>query len=97
MTPRIADPFALAPAGVRAMMALGASVAASGLDPVLMELVMLRASQINSCASCIHMHAGDLRAKGEPEMRLHMLAAWREPSLYSKRERAARSWAGPRR
>ena len=92
MTPRIAKPYELAPAAIKAMMALESSVAQSGLDPVLMELVKLRASQINGCAYCIHMHTTDLRRRGVPEMRLYMLDAWRESSLYSDRERAALSW-----
>lgn len=92
MKPRIANPHQLAPAGIKAMMALEASFASSGLDPVLMELVRLRASQINGCAYCIHMHSTDLRRRGEPEMRLYMLDAWRDSSLYSERERAALGW-----
>lgn len=93
MTSRIANPHALAPAAVKAMMALEASFAATSLDPMLMELVRLRASQINGCAYCIHMHTTDLRRNGESEMRLYMLDAWRESSLYSARERAALGWA----
>ncbi len=92
MSPRIAKPFELAPAGIKALMALEASIAQSDLDPILMELVRLRASQINGCAFCIHMHATDLRKRGEAEMRLYMLDAWRESSLYSERERAALGW-----
>jgi AhpD family alkylhydroperoxidase len=69
-----------------------ASLGQSGLDPVLMDLVRLRASQINGCAYCIHMHTTDLRKLGEPEMRLYMLDAWRESSLYSDKERAALGW-----
>ena len=92
MTPRIRNPHALAPQGIKAMMALEESVKNSGLDPVLMELVKLRASQINGCAFCIHMHATDLRKMGESEMRLYLLDAWREASLYTPRERAALGW-----
>jgi AhpD family alkylhydroperoxidase len=92
MTPRIRNPHALAPEGIKAMMALEESVKNSGLDPVLMELVKLRASQINGCAFCIHMHATDLRKMGESEMRLYLLDAWRESSLYTPRERAALGW-----
>jgi len=75
MTPRIRSPHSLAPEGIRAMMALEESVKNSGLDPVLMELVKLRASQINGCAFCIRMHATDLRKMGESEMRLYLLDA----------------------
>ena len=92
MTPRIPNPFALAPASIKAMMALETSFTHSTLDPVLMELVRLRASQINGCAYCIHMHTTDLRKRGEPEMRLYMLDAWRESTLYSDNERAALGW-----
>ena len=65
---------------------------ASGLEPRLLHLVQQRASQINGCAFCIHMHTTDLRKHGEIEMRLYMLNAWRESPLYSNRERAALAW-----
>ena len=93
MTPRIENPFKLAPEGIKAMMALEASFKNSGLDHALLELVRLRVSQINGCAFCLHMHSTDLRKEGETEMRLYMLPAWREAPLYSARERAALGWA----
>lgn len=92
MTQRIPAPYAFAPEAIKAMYALEHSFQFSGLDPVLMELVRLRASQINGCAFCIHMHTTDLRKQGEPEMRLYMLDAWHESTLYSARERAALGW-----
>ena len=92
MTPRLQNPFKVAPDGIKAMMALEASIRASGLEHNLLELVKLRASQINGCAFCIHMHATDARAHGESEMRLYMLNAWRESPLYNDRERAALAW-----
>jgi AhpD family alkylhydroperoxidase len=92
MTPRIQDAFKLVPAGIKAMMALEGSINASGLETTLLELVRLRASQINGCAFCIHMHVSAARAHGETEMRLHMISAWRESPLYSPRERAALAW-----
>lgn len=92
MTPRLNNPLKAAPDGIKAMMAVEASIKASGLEPSLLELVKLRASQINGCAFCIHMHVTDARAHGETEMRLHMLNAWRESPLYSTRERAALAW-----
>lgn len=92
MSARVTAPFKLAPEAIKAMMALEASFKSSGLEPTLLELMRLRASQINGCAYCIHMHASDLRGKGESEMRLYMLDAWRESSLYSPRERAALAW-----
>ncbi len=92
MTPRLRTPHLLAPESVKAMMALEASFETGSLEPTLKELVRLRASQINGCAFCIHMHSTDLRKAGESEMRLYMLPAWRESSLYSERERAALGW-----
>ncbi len=92
MEPRLRSHFTKAPALLKAMTAFEESIAASGLDPVLLDFVKLRASQINGCAFCIHMHSTDLRKRGESEMRLYMLTAWRESSLYSARERAALAW-----
>lgn len=62
------------------------------LEPLLVELVRLRASQINGCAFCVDLHARDARALGETETRLHLLAAWREASCFTERERAALAW-----
>ncbi|MBN9065218.1 MAG: carboxymuconolactone decarboxylase family protein [Rhizobiaceae bacterium] len=62
------------------------------IDPTLRELVKIRASQINGCAICLHMHANTARANGETEERLLMLDAWRNSPLYSERERAALGW-----
>ncbi|MBB3348410.1 carboxymuconolactone decarboxylase family protein [Sphingomonas sp. BK069] len=93
MTARISTPHALAPEGIKAMMALEQSFAHSGIDHRLLELVKYRVSQINGCAFCLHMHATDLRRHGESELRLYLLTAWRESTLYSERERAALGWA----
>lgn len=92
MTPRLKNPHKSAPDGIKAMMALEASFEKSGLEESLRHLVKLRASQINGCAFCIHMHATDARKHGDSEMRLYMLNAWRESPLYSDRERAALAW-----
>ena len=92
MTPRVKNPFKAAPDAIKALMTVEASIKASGLEHSLLELVKMRASQINGCAFCIHMHATDARAHGETEMRLYMLNAWRESPLYSERERAALAW-----
>jgi AhpD family alkylhydroperoxidase len=81
-----------APEAIEAMMAVEASIVASGLEHGLLDLVKMRASQINGCAFCIHMHATHARARGETEMRLYVLDAWRDSSLYSARERAALAW-----
>lgn len=64
----------------------------SGLEPSLLNLVHLRASQINGCAWCIDMHTKDARALGETEQRLYLLNAWREAPFYTERERAALAW-----
>ena len=80
------------PNGFEAMLGLEHAVRSSGLEPLLLELVKLRASQINGCAYCLDMHSKDARAQGEDEQRLHVLAAWREAPFYSPRERAALAW-----
>src|ERR1035437_1976059 len=64
----------------------------SKLDPLLKELVRIRASQINGCAYCLDMHTKDARALGENEQRIYLLGGWRETSLYTPRERAALAW-----
>jgi AhpD family alkylhydroperoxidase len=86
------DPSKAAPEALRPMLALEASIKASGLEHSLIELVKTRASQINGCAYCIHMHTADTRAAGETEERLYLLSAWWESSLYTARERAALLW-----
>ena len=81
------------PEGAKAMMDLHMFVRNCGLDHALLELVKLRASQINGCAFCIYMHTTDLRKRGVDEMKLYLLSAWRDSYLYSDRERAALGWA----
>ena len=80
------------PEGYRAMAGLERYVRGSGLEPSLLELVKLRASQINGCAYCIDMHWKDARARGESEQRLYGLMAWRESPYYTEQERAALAW-----
>ena len=80
------------PQGEKAMMGLHAFVRNCGLDHSLLELIKLRASQINGCAHCIDMHTKELRADGESEQRLYLLSVWREAPFYSDRERAALAW-----
>lgn len=77
----------------RAMSQLEHAVRNCGLESSLMELVKIRASQINGCAYCIDMHTKDARAAGESEQRIYLLSAWRESPFYSERERAALEWA----
>ena len=82
----------VSPQVLRPLIALNAPVEASGLEHALLDLVKMRASQINGCAFCLDMHSKDARSAGEKEQRLYMLEAWRETSVYSDRERAALSW-----
>lgn len=91
MTTRL-NAFTVAPEGVKKMIEMEDILRESGLEFSLYELVKMRASQINGCAFCLHMHSKDARAAGETEERLHLLAAWRESSLYTPRERAALAW-----
>jgi AhpD family alkylhydroperoxidase len=91
MKPRM-NAYQVAPHSMKAMADLEAKVAASGLEKSLVELVKIRASQINGCAFCLDMHTRDARAAGEAEERIYLLNAWRESPLYSARERAALAW-----
>ncbi|HWG59871.1 MAG TPA: carboxymuconolactone decarboxylase family protein [Candidatus Acidoferrales bacterium] len=91
MEPRI-DVAKVDPKAYQAMLGLEHYVRQSGLEPSLLNLVKLRASQINGCAYCIDMHTKDARAEGESEHRLYGLDAWEESPFYSDRERAALAW-----
>jgi AhpD family alkylhydroperoxidase len=77
---------------IKPMLKMEESVVSSGLEMSLIELVKMRASQINGCAFCLDMHSKDARKQGETEQRLYLLDAWRESPLYSDRERAALAW-----
>jgi len=91
MTPRM-NIFQATPDAMKAMLAVEATFENSGIEHSLMELVKLRASQINGCAFCIHMHVTDAVKHGESHMRIHLLDAWRESPLFTDRERAALNW-----
>jgi AhpD family alkylhydroperoxidase len=91
MQPRL-DVRRVPPGAMKVMLGFGAYLSGSGLAPELLDLIYLRASQINGCAYCIDMHTKDLRARGETEQRLYLLDAWREAPFYSDRERAALAW-----
>jgi AhpD family alkylhydroperoxidase len=82
----------IAPQAYRAMAGLESYVRNSGLEPALVLLVKLRASQMNGCSFCIDMHTKDARADGESEQRLYALVAWRETPFFTDRERAALAW-----
>ena len=80
------------PGVMQALFGLERQVRQAGFDHKLLNLVRMRASQINGCAYCLDMHSKDARALGETEQRLYGLAAWRETPYYSARERAALEW-----
>ncbi len=80
------------PEGYRAISGLDRYVKSSGLEESLLELVKIRASQMNGCAYCIDMHTKDARAEGESEQRIYELSAWQETPFYTDRERAALAW-----
>jgi AhpD family alkylhydroperoxidase len=76
------------PDGLKAMMSFNLRSANSGLEPLLAELIKIRASQLNGCAYCLDMHTKDARALGETEQRIYGLNAWRETPFYTEPERA---------
>ncbi len=82
----------VAPGVLRAVLGVSKASKESDLEPELLELVNLRASQINGCAYCLAMHAKALREMGESDRHLDLLPAWREAPGYSPRERAALAW-----
>ena len=92
MKARIDYRKAVPPEALHSLYGLEQYVRKSGLESKLLELVRMRASQINGCAFCIDMHSKDARAEGETEQRLYGLSAWRETPFYTERERAALEW-----
>ena len=80
------------PSAYKALLGLEHTVRESGLEHSLLELVRLRASQINGCGFCVDMHASDARKAGETERRVHAVAVWRETPFFTARERAALAW-----
>ena len=93
MEPRIDYRKSVAKDALQALYSIEQHVRRSGLETKLLELVRMRASQINGCAYCLDMHSKDARAEGETEQRLYGLSAWRETPFYTDRERAALEWA----
>jgi AhpD family alkylhydroperoxidase len=92
MEPRIDYLKAVPKEALQAMYALEHAIRQGGLETKLLELVRMRASQLNGCAFCLDMHSKDARAEGETEQRLYGLNAWRETPYYTDRERAALEW-----
>jgi AhpD family alkylhydroperoxidase len=91
MEPRI-DYYRVAHGAVEALRGLETYIGQTGLERPLLELVKVRASQINGCAYCIDMHTKDARLREETEQRLYALSAWRETPFFTERERAALTW-----
>ena len=91
MEPRL-DFYKASPEASKAMIAFSAAAEKLGIEHSLLELVKLRASQINGCAFCIDMHSADARKAGETERRLYAVTAWRETPFFTPRERAALAW-----
>ena len=89
MRARMEHPAMIVPDAMQALQAVGRSVRKSGLSPQLIDLVNLRASQINGCSVCVEMHARDLKKAGESDERLFAVAAWRETPYFDDAERAA--------
>lgn len=92
MTTRIANPFHLVGNSAKAAAAFEKTLNDSGLDRTLLELVRLRAAQINGCAYCLQEHAAVLQTLGTSDMQMHVLAGWREATGFTARERAALGW-----
>lgn len=86
------NPYEASPEVMNAMLELEERVRGAGLEQSLIMLVKTRASQLNGCALCLHMHTTHARAQGETEERLFLLSAWRESPLFTPRERAALAW-----
>ena len=84
--------YEVAPDAMRAVQRVEGYIQQCGLEKSLIELVKMRASQINGCAYCLHVHSTDARRAGETEQRLYLLDAWHESPLYTERERAALGW-----
>lgn len=91
MEPRL-NYYKAAPDAMRALGALDAAVSKLGIDTRLLDLIKLRASQINGCAYCVDIHANDLRKAGETVRRLDALPVWRDTPFFTGRERAALAW-----
>lgn len=86
------DFYKASPEAMKALVALGIAVGKLGLEPALLDLVKLRASQINGCAYCIDLHASDLRNKGDSERRIQTASVWSETPFFTPREQAALAW-----
>jgi AhpD family alkylhydroperoxidase len=89
MTPRMISPVMVVPDALQALLDVSKVISKVGLPKQTLDLVHLRASQVNGCAGCIHLHAGDLGKSAETDRRMLIVAAWREAPYFSDAERAA--------
>jgi len=89
MQARMGNPAMVVPGAFKGLTAISQAVAATGLPPVTIELANLRASQINGCGVCVHMHAADLRKAGQSDERIDTVAGWRDAPFFTDAERAA--------
>jgi AhpD family alkylhydroperoxidase len=89
MQSRMTNPAFVVPEALKALNSLGTSITKGGVPNSTLELVRLRASQINGCSLCVEMHARDLKKAGEKDERLFTVAAWRETPYFTDAERAA--------
>ena len=87
-----ADFYSSSPEAMKAMMQLEVAVGKLGLEPALIEIIKLRASQVNGCAYCVDMHTMDMRKAGEDERRIATVCVWRETPFFTARERAVLGW-----
>lgn len=86
------DFYKSSPDAMKAMTAVDVAISKLGLESSLVELIKLRASQINGCAYCVDLHSTEMRKAGESERRLHGVSVWRETPFFTPRERAALGW-----
>jgi AhpD family alkylhydroperoxidase len=91
MTPRT-NFYSASPEAMKAMIALETATNKLGVEPRLLDLIKLRASQLNGCAYCVDTHSNDARKAGETERRLQTVSVWRETPFFTERERAALAW-----
>jgi AhpD family alkylhydroperoxidase len=91
MSPRL-DYYSASPKAMKAMITLEAQTSQLSIETPLLDLIKMRASQLNGCAFCLDMHAVEARQQGETERRLYALAVWRDSDFFTPRERAALAW-----
>ena len=91
MNPRL-DYYSASPKAMKAMIAMEALTSSLSIEPALLHLIKIRASQLNGCAFCTDMHSVDARRLGETDRRLYSIVVWRDSNFFNPRERAALAW-----